>query len=447
MLQHVLLVEDDDDLRIATAQTLELAGHEVQAFADARTALSAIDANFCGVVVSDIRMPRMDGLELLAEIIKLDPEIPVILVTGHGDVPMAVRALHDGAADFLTKPFAAEHLKATVRRSLEHRAMVVEIRRLRELAALADQDHPLLGASPAMKTLRSDIDILAAADLDVLIEGETGTGKELVAVALHRRGPRMRGPLVAFNCAGMSEDAAAGELFGHAADSVAHDRRARDGQIVISSGGTLLLDNVDALTMTLQARLLRVLEEREVHPIGQERPTAVNLHVVTTSSVDLATAVAEGRFREDLLYRLRASLLRVPPLRHRGDDVLALFGTFTEEAKEQHGVDHWAPDAFLVDYLRSHDWPGNVRELRSFAFAAVLGTAATPERVRDVQPDLPTRVANFEAKVIEDVLRTHRGNVVAALDVLGIPRKTLYDKMARHGIAPSRYRLAETGQV
>jgi two-component system C4-dicarboxylate transport response regulator DctD len=237
-----------------------------------RRPLAAIDRDFDGVVVSDIRMPRMDGLDLLARLRALDPDLSVILVTGHGDVPMAVKALHDGAADFLTKPFAADHLAASIRRALERRALVLENRRLHAAIATLENDDGLIGDSASMTALRETIRRIAAADVDVLVEGETGTGKELVARLIHREGPRRGRPFIAINCGALSEATAEIELFGHAADSVPQTRLSRTGQIAASDGGTLLLDEVDSMPLGLQAKLLRVLEEREVQPIGAERP-------------------------------------------------------------------------------------------------------------------------------------------------------------------------------
>ena len=442
-IQRIILVEDDEALRAATAQLLELAGHDVDVFAGAGAALAALTTDFTGMIVSDIRMPGMDGLTLMSHVRALDPDIPVVLVTGHGDVPMAVKALHDGAADFLVKPFAADHLTAAVRRSLAHRALVIENRRLRDLAAAADRDHPLLGQSAPMQRLRLAMAQLADAPVDVLIEGETGTGKELVALLLHRRSERRARPFVAVNCAGLDEGAAELALFGDRGEGITATRLIHDGQIALSSGGTLVLDEVDALPLRVQARLLRVIEEREIHPFGAERPRALNLRVIATTKVDLARAVEAGRFRADLYYRLDATRLQVPRLRDRGDDVLALFATFAEEARDQFGVTDWAPDMTLLDHLRSCDWPGNVRELRSFAYDAVLGASARNRDDDAGTSDLPARVAAFEASAIEAALRGHHGNVPAVLAELGLPRKTLYDKMARYQLVPARFRSAE----
>lgn len=438
MTAPVIFVEDDDALRLATGQALELAGVEVRPFARADQAIAAITRDFPGAIVSDIRMPHMDGLELLAAVAAIDREIPVILITGHGDIAMAVGAMRDGAADFLTKPFATDHLVAAVRRSLDHRALVMDNRRLRALAA-QPADDPLIGDSPAMQRLRHIVRQLAEADIDVLVEGETGTGKELVATLLHRWGRRRARPLIAVNCGALPEGLAEIELFGHASDSVPHTRLSRVGQVAASSGGTLLLDEIDSMPLAMQARLLRVLEEREVHPIGAERPEPVDLRVVATSKVDLAEAVKAGQFRADLLYRLSTARIRVPPLRERGDDMLALFALFASEAAEQFGQPDWRMDAATRGRLRRHDWPGNIRELRNFAVEAVMGVAGdAPARV--VARSLPARIADYEASEIRAELEASRGRIPPVLSALGLPRKTLYDKMAKYGIVPGEYR-------
>ena len=436
-LAPVIFVEDDDQLRLATTQALELAGFDVRAFARADDA-AAISQDFAGIVVTDIRMPHMDGLELLAAVRLIDPEIPVVLITGHGDIAMAVRAMRDGAADFLTKPFATDHLIAAVRRSLAHRALAMDNRHLRALADAPAASEPLIGDSPPMQRLRQVIRQLAVADIDVLVEGETGTGKELVATMLHREGPRRARPLIAVNCGALPEGLAEIELFGHAADSVPQTRLSRTGHIASSSGGTLLLDEIDSMPLTMQARLLRVLEEREVHPIGAERPHAVDLRVVATSKIDLAEAVKAGSFRADLLYRLHTARIRVPPLRERGDDVVALFATFAGEAARLFGRQDWRIDAATQSRLRHHDWPGNVRELRNAATEAVLGTwTAGPDAL--AKP-LAARVADYEAGEIRAALTSSRGRVAPVLATLGLPRKTLYDKMKRFGITPGDFK-------
>ena len=442
---RVLFVEDDEMLRAATVQALLLAGFDVTAFADAEAALAAIDRDFDGVVVSDIRMPRMDGLDLLARLRALDPDLSVILVTGHGDVPMAVKALQDGAADFLTKPFAADHLAASIRRALDRRALVLENRRLHAAVARLENDDGLIGESQAMTKLRETIRRIAAADVDVLVEGETGTGKELIARLIHREGPRRGRPFIAINCGALSEATAEIELFGHAADSVPQTRLSRTGQIAASDGGTLLLDEVDSMPLGLQAKLLRVLEEREVQPIGAERPTPLNLHVIATTKSDLGAASEQGGFRPDLYYRLAMLRLRVPPLRERGDDRLLLFAAFLAEASGTLGREEIALDGAVYARLHQYDWPGNVRELRNFAFEAILGTTDVMPVASRIQGSLAEQVASFEAALIRDALVRHKGNVQCVIRELGLPRKTFYDKITRFGIRAAGFREPRSG--
>ncbi len=439
--QPVCFVEDDPALRDATVQALELAGLDVQACASADQALPTIGPDFAGAIVSDIRMRGMDGLQLFARVRAIDPDIPVILVTGHADVAMAVSALREGAFDFLTKPFATDHLIASTRRALEKRLLVLDNRRLRAAAEAQGDAEPMVGDSPPMARLRATIRQVAASGIDVLVEGETGTGKELVAMMVHRFSPRRSRPFIAVNCGALPEALAEIELFGHAADSVPHTRLARTGQIEASDGGTLLLDEIDSMPLPIQSKFLRVLEEREVQPIGAPRPRAVNLRVIATSKVDLAALVAEGRFRKDLFYRLNVVRLHVPPLRERRDDIAPLFALFVEQARARVGGGGFVLTEAMRRYLTTHDWPGNARELRNYAVQAVLGLGQTPDVAAhtDRYP-LAERVRRFEATVIEDVLRETGGNVTAAQAILQTPRKTLYEKMGRYGIDAARFR-------
>jgi two-component system C4-dicarboxylate transport response regulator DctD len=439
--QMVLFVDDDTQLRAANIQLLELANINVRACAGAEGALAMLDRNFPGVLVSDIRMPRIDGLQLFARTRAIDPEIPVILITGHADVPMAVDALREGAFDFLTKPFAVDHLVTSVRKALEMRRLVLDNRRLN--AAMSEGDSPLIGDSAAMVRIRDTIVQLARADIDVLVEGETGTGKELVALLLHRKGPRRGRPFVAVNCGALPADLAEAELFGHAHGALATSRSERIGRIEASHNGTLFLDEIDSAEPGFQAKLLRVLEEREVVPIGAAEPRAINLRVVAATKSDLTDAIRAGLFRQDLYYRLNVVRLRLPPLRERRADIPQLFSYFVELAKQQMGLATFTMDDGVRRRLVEHDWPGNVRELRNFAFEAVLGlsdatgltAAADTNGVSLVQ-----RVERFEAMAIREALEAAHGEIALAMRTLGLPRKTLYDKLARHGIEPKTYR-------
>jgi two-component system C4-dicarboxylate transport response regulator DctD len=442
--QTVFFVDDDAQLREANTQSLELAGIDVVAFDDAQIALARIDEEFPGVLISDIRMPRMDGLQLFARVRDIDPEIPVILITGHADVPMAIGAFREGAFEFLTKPFAADHLIAATRKALETRRLVLDNRRLRAAAADVD-DSPLIGDSPAMAGLRDIIAQVAKADIDVLVEGETGSGKELVAILLHRTGPRRGKPFVAVNCAALPESLAETELFGHESGA-SQGRFERIGRIESSSGGTLFLDEIDGMAAAVQARMLRVLEEREVLRIGGEHPRAVKLRVVAAAKVDLEAAVRAGTFRQDLFYRLNVVRLRIPPLRERRADIPQLFAHFVNEAVEQIGAPPFRLKEAVRRRLVDHDWPGNVRELRNFAFNAVLDLPQQDASLaKDGRMSLAERVSRFEAAMICEALAETGGAIAKTLAWLGIPRKTLYDKMSRHGIDPNRYRSRKKG--
>lgn len=436
--QIVFFVDDDAALREANVQTLELAGLPVRTFADAASLLAAIGPECDGVVVSDIRMPGMDGLQLFARLRAMDADLPVILITGHADVPMAVGALRDGAFDFLPKPFAADHLVAAVRRALAHRRLILDNRALRAAAA-SPPDSPLIGDSPAMVRLRESVAQVARAEVDVLIEGETGTGKELVAAMLHRGSPRAARAFVAVNCAALPDAHAEIELFGHAADAVPHGRFERSGRIEASSRGTLFLDDIDGMPLAVQPRLLRVLEEREVLPVGAERPIPLDLRVIASAKRDLLTLAQQGAFRSDLYFRLNVVRLSIPPLRELRSDIGQLFAAFVAEAAAQTGQAGFRMTDAIRRHLLDHDWPGNVRELRNFAFSAVLNLldGSGPSTAHQTLPD---RVAAYEAMLLREALETTRGNVARAIELLGVPRKTFYDKMARAGLTAGAFR-------
>lgn len=437
--QHIIFVDDDDALRAATTQSLELADIEVRAFVEAEAALAEIDEGFAGAVVTDIRMPRIDGLEFFARIRAIDADIPVILITGHADVPMAIGALKGGAFDFLSKPYATDHLVASARKALETRRLILDNRMLRA-AAETSVDSPLIGDSPAMAQLRATILQIARADIDVLVEGETGTGKELAALLLHRKGPRSGRPFVAVDCGALPEQLAEVELFGHDRGAVGYGPVAREGRVEQADRGTLFLDGIDNMPLAIQAKLLRVVEERKVQPIGATEPRSVDLRIIASARGDLQQAVRAGAFREDLFYRLNVVRLRMPPLRERKADIPQLFAHFVEEASGRVGTQDFSMGDIARRHLIEHDWPGNVRELRNFAYSEVLGIAPRSGAPSETMPTLPERVAQFEAHAIRDALAITGGDVAATLAILRVPRKTLYDKMARHGIEIKSYR-------
>ncbi|QRG08375.1 sigma-54-dependent Fis family transcriptional regulator [Xanthobacter dioxanivorans] len=443
-MSDVAFIDDDDALRAANVQALMLAGLSATGFASAVDALDQLDADFPGVVVTDVRMPRIDGLELFRRLKRVDPDLPVILVTGHGDIAMAVDAMREGAYDFLAKPYASERLITSVRHALDRRRLVLENRELKRSVEAASEDMPLLGSTPVMARMRQMLRQIAEADVDVLVEGETGSGKEVVANALHRWSRRANRPFVAVNCGALPETVIESELFGYEAGAFTGALKKRIGRIEHAHGGTLFLDEIEAMSPALQVKLLRVLEAREVQPLGTNETRRVDIRVVAASKVDLPALVRQGRFREDLYYRLHVAAVRIPPLRERRADVPLLFGHFLARAAERFNRVPPELDASVRRHLGAHDWPGNVRELVHYAERVALGLVEPlPALAQDAslgEGTLPERVDRFEAAEIRAALEANQGDVQAAVAALGIPRKTFYDKLRRHGIDQAAYR-------
>lgn len=436
----VAFIDDDEDVRAANAQTLELAGFEVRVFDAAEPALAQIDERFAGVVVSDMRMPGVDGRTLFHELRRRDPDIPVILITGHGDIQEAVELIRGGAYDFITKPFAAERLVSSVHRALEQRSLVLDNRRLREAARRADDELPLIGDSAVMAGLRASLRQLADADVDVLIEGETGAGKEVAARALHAWSKRRTRAFAVLNCAALPDGLLEHELFGHEAAAFQGATRRRIGRIEAADGGTLFLDDIESMPPALQTRLVRVLEDRAVIPLGTNAPRSVDFRVVAVSKVDLGELAARDAFRKDLYFRLNVVRLRIPPLRERRADIVPLFGHFLAAAAQRFRRSPPTLTRAIKARLFEHDWPGNVRELRNFADRVVLKMPDAADDEADSTESLPQRVERYEASLIRDALRSTDGDVRATLAKLAIPRKTFYDKIARHRIDLDSFR-------
>lgn len=440
----VFLIDDDKDLLRATGQTLSLAGFDVRPFSSGSEALAQLDNTFPGVVVTDIRMPGLDGLQLFERISGFDREIPVVLMTGHGDIPMAVKAIQDGAYDFLAKPFPAERLVQCVRHAAEKRSLVMENRQLKAGDRNGEDGFPLIGQTPVMERLRHMLRQIADTDVDVLVTGETGSGKEVVAGALHAWGRRSSGNFVALNCGALPEQVIESELFGHEAGAFTGAQKKRVGRIEHSSGGTLFLDEIESMPLSTQVQMLRVLEMREVTPLGTNEVRPVDLRVIAASKVDLGQPDQRAIFREDLYYRLNVVTLTIPPLRERREDVPLLFNYFTRKASRRFDRDVPVMPRPVIDHLRDHSWPGNVRELSHYAERFVLGLEPSdPMPAKQIEASgeasLPDRLERFEADIIRETLTECGGDVQATIAALGIPRKTFYDKLQRHGIVRSEY--------
>ncbi|WP_296017040.1 sigma-54 dependent transcriptional regulator [uncultured Agrobacterium sp.] len=442
----VYLVDDDSQLRKAMRQTLELEGMTVVPFPKAEIALDALEENFDGVIVTDVRMPGMDGLQFFEHVRKIDADLPVILITGHGDVPMAVSALQNGAYDFISKPFPAERMVESVRRALEKRKLVMENRALKRAAEQSIDDMPLIGQTPAMERLRNTLRHIADTDVDVLVAGETGSGKEVVATALHRWSKkRSQGNFVALNCGALPETVIESELFGHEVGAFTGAQKKRIGRIEYSSGGTLFLDEIESMPPALQVKMLRVLEMREVSPVGSNEERSVDIRVVAAAKVDLGDPEQRKDFREDLYYRLNVVTLSIPPLRERRADIPLLFSHFVSKASSRFGIPVPQISTSVSRHLNEHQWPGNVRELGHFAERVVLGleggqaAASTPLPRDDVTATLGERMDRQEADIIRETLEKHQGDVAETIAALGIARKTFYDKLQRHNINRSDY--------
>nr|MBP8236467.1 sigma-54-dependent Fis family transcriptional regulator [Pseudomonas sp.] len=361
MTGHVIVVDDEAAIREAVQQWLELSGFRVHSCATAQAALALVDRDYPGIIISDVRMPGTDGLQLLDSVLERDRDLPVILITGHGDVPMAVQALRQGAYDFIEKPFTPERLLDSVRRALDKRRLVCENRQLRQQFALKDHiEAQLLGVSRPMETLRRQILELAGTSVNILLRGDTGSGKERVARCLHDFSNRAGKPFVALNCAAIPEHLFESELFGHESGAFTGAQGKRIGRIEHADGGTLFLDEVESLPLAQQVKLLRVLQEKTLERLGSNRSIQVDLRVISAVKPDLLDEVKAGRFREDLYYRLNVATLRIPPLRERREDIPLLFEHFANQAAQRHGRETPNLPPSELTRLLGHDWPGNV---------------------------------------------------------------------------------------
>ena len=454
---RVFFVDDEAPLRHAVQQGLELCGHNVTCFATARLAEAQLGRNLYGVLVSDIKMPDMDGFALLRRALEIDAALPVVLVTGHGDVPLAVEAMRAGAYDFIEKPFDTSHLASVVARALEKRRLVLENRALRqELETGSGLEARLVGRSPAMERLRGQVRALADTDADVLLVGETGSGKEVVARALHDCGARAEGPFVAINCGAVPADIIESELFGHVAGAFTGAQKPRTGKLEFADGGTVLLDEIESMPPDLQVKLLRAIETRSIERLGSNATVPLDLRFVAASKADLAAACKAGRFREDLYYRLNVVSLAVPSLRERREDVPLLFNHLAREARTRYRREIPELDGDLLTALMAHDWPGNVRELRNAADRFVLGMGdVVPGGVAVGGTDsadqgplsgpLAERLDAVEKSILEAELRRQGGSLKATYEALGLSRKTLYDKLQRHGLRREDFLVSEEG--
>ncbi|MBQ0931857.1 sigma-54-dependent Fis family transcriptional regulator [Ideonella sp. 4Y16] len=434
----VLLVEDDLPMQLGCQQALQLAGLRVQAVDRVEAALKLLAPGFAGVVVTDMRLPGADGLSLVRACRDMEPELPVIMITGHGDVSLAVEAMRSGAYDFIPKPFSPETLVEVVRRALDKRALTLEVAALKQaLARQAGGATRLVGRSPQMRAVRALIERVAGSDVDVLVRGETGTGKELVAQALHELSGRAKGPLVALNCGGLPDTLLDSELFGHEPGAFTGAAKRRIGKIEHAHKGTLFLDEVESMPMPVQVKLLRVLQDRVIERLGSNERVQVDCRVIAATKDDLLLRARDGSFRADLVYRLNVVTIELPPLRERREDIPLLLEHFLLLAASRYGLPMPELGESQRRALLAHDWPGNVRELRNVADSLVLGVpggvlgdAAAPAD----GPTLAQAVEDFERGLIREALRRHGGHLGRSAQALKVPKTTLADKLRKYGL-------------
>jgi DNA-binding NtrC family response regulator len=436
---RILVVDDDPDVLLGCEQALQLADMHTLGAESAEKALRLARAALPELVISDIRLPGMDGLSLLRELLLIDPELPVVLITGHGDVSLAVQAMRAGAYDFIEKPFSPEYLVDVARRGLEKRALTLEVRALRH--QLQDKDKlaaRILGNAPAIEQIRRLIQDLADTHAPLLINGQTGTGKELVARSLHETSARRHGNFVAINCGGLPENLVESELFGHEAGSFTGANKRRIGKIEHANGGTLFLDEIETMPMSVQIKLLRVLQERSLERLGSNTSIAVDCRIVAATKEDLGTLSEAGRFRADLYYRLNVASVCLPPLAERREDIPLLFEHFLQQACINHGRPVPQMTPARMQKLMGYAWPGNVRELRNVADRCVLGIEVGfppfggPREAEAVS--YHQAVEDFERALISDALRRHGNNLSQTSVALQVPKTTLHDKMKKLGL-------------
>lgn len=452
----IFLVDDDKSLRLSVRQCLECSGFHVREFERGEAVLTCLNPLFDGVVLSDVRMPGMDGLVLLRHILEIDADIPVILITAHGDVPMAVDAMQQGAYDFVEKPFDEGTLTDILGHALEKRRLVLELRRIKtDLDAAQGLDARLVGAHPSMRAVKRKIMEVAPTSASVLLSGETGTGKEVAARCLHDCSPRADKPFVVVDCASIPLTLAESELFGYVRGAFTGADRNQVGKLEAAAGGTLFLDEINSLPLELQGKLLRALQEKCVTPLGSHTPRPVNFRVLASSNEDLKRKCQQGLFREDLYYRIATMEILLPPLREHKEDVPLLFGLFLEHAAATYGKEALRPDSADMARLMAYAWPGNTRELKNIAARYVLsGSRALDSSLAEAfgdkpcgmeesgagRPTLMHHVYAFERQIIADAIKRHNCDMRAVMDELGLPRRTLNEKMTKLGISRAAFK-------
>jgi len=463
---QILIIDDEEGIRFSLRGILEDDGHEVMEAESGEMGLEVLGTTIPDLVFLDIWLPGMDGLEVLDAIRAEHDSLPVIMISGHGTIETAVKALKKGAFDFIEKPLSLEKVLVATRNAVEFSRLRQENQALRTRIS---SEHPvcLTGRSPAIQNLNEVISRVAPTDSWVLITGENGTGKEIVARSIHSQSNRAGKPLVAVNCAAIPEELIESELFGHEKGSFTGADKAQAGKFELADGGTLFLDEIGDMSLKTQAKILRILQEQSFEHVGGRKTIRVDVRVIAATNKDLPAEIEAGNFREDLYYRLKVFPLEVPPLRDRDDDLLLLIRDFVDGLVKQHGFKPILFDEDALDALRAYPWPGNVRELKNFVermFIMYAGDTVTPDRLppefREEQgvasvalasgddeadedfdsliaggpADLKQARARFEARFLEAKLREFDGNISRLAKAVGLERSSLYRKLKAYKI-------------
>jgi DNA-binding NtrC family response regulator len=450
MKGKILIADDDRDMCMMLEDGLTQSGFSVIWKTSADEAFSELGHADYDVLLTDLKMPGGGGIELCQRVSANRPDIPVVVITAFGSMDTAVSALRAGAYDFVNKPIDIDQLAITLDRAVKHRALMEKVKVLSEAMEESQKFDELIGTSNSMKKIYALLDRISDSDASVLITGESGTGKELVARSLHKRSSHKRGPFVAINCSAVPDNLLESELFGHVKGAFTDAQSSRKGLFVEADKGTLFLDEISEMPVTVQAKLLRALEERKVRPVGGNEEIPFNARIIAATNQDLESFVEEGKFREDLFYRINVIKIEMPPLRLRGNDILLLARYFVNHYARLSGKDVQGISDAVAEKLLYYSWPGNVRELRNCIEHAValtrfdkIGVEDLPEKIQKyhsaqvfVESNDPAELipmSEIEKRYILHVLRATGGNRTMAAKVLGLDRKTLYRKLEQYG--------------
>ncbi len=439
-IKKIFLIDDERAVRDSISQWLSLADFEVESYSNGAEAVRSLSADFQGVVVTDLKMQNFDGMEVIKQTMKVDIDIPVILITGHGDINSAVRAMQLGAYDFIEKPFEPDRLLSVVKRATEKRHLIVQNRMLQKRVNSAPiMEQRLIGESAPMKQLRKNIAEFAQIDINVLLIGETGTGKEVIAHCLHDFGNRAGKPFHAIDCGALPSDRLEVDLFGTSGDE------GKKGQLALADHGTLFLDEILNIPVSQQVKLLRFLQSREIRPVGESANSAIDIRVISAANDTIHNAIKEDEFRSDLYFRLNTIELKIPPLRERGNDVVELFDHYANKAAQTYQRELPTIKNADITALKSHIWSGNVRELKNAAERFVLYQNQSVTDIlnndnrTELREKLQDQVLPFEKSMIEFALKQCSGNINETCQKLGIPRRTLNDKLVKYEIDRLQY--------